>query len=227
MKAIIRHFSAPTEFCLVIFIGFGITIVGTLAWLINHLGPEAPAASAMHLTNDGIIEGVVLRVVTLSAILWIGRIRGWSLDTFGIRPSWRWTGAGVLLFLANGLAGRVFGHLMTEVFHTAVDFHRVSELTLPFVVLICIVNPVFEEALECGYFFQALQRYGMWMTVLASAAFRGFLHVTMGVSGFAFMFVSGLLFGFFYWRFRQLWPLIVAHALQMLYALLPQALAAL
>jgi membrane protease YdiL (CAAX protease family) len=226
VKAIIRSFSVPTEFCLVIFIGFGITIVGTLAWMMNHFGPAAPASSAMRLTNDGIIEGVVLRMVTLSAVLSIGHVRGWSLATFGLRPSWKWTGAGVLLFLANGLAGQILRLLMTKVFHTTVDFHRVSELTLPFVILICIVNPIFEEALECGYFFQALQRRGMWVTVLASAMFRGFLHATMGVSGFVFMFASGLLFGFFYWRWRQLWPLIVAHALQMLYALLPQALAA-
>jgi membrane protease YdiL (CAAX protease family) len=194
--------------------------------MINHLGAAAPAPSAIRLNNDGIIEGVVFRAVTLSVVLWIGHIRGWSLATFGLRPSWKWTGVGVLLFLANGLAGRVLSLLMTEVFHTTVDFHRVSEVTLPFVVLICIVNPIFEEALECGYFFQALQRHGMWVTVLASAVFRGFLHASMGVNGFVFMFALGLLFGFFYWRWRQLWPLIVAHALQMLYALLPQALAA-
>jgi uncharacterized protein len=226
VKSIIRSFSVPTEFCLVVFIGFGLTIVGTLAWMINHLYAPAAAPSAMRLTSDGIIFGVVMRTVALSAVLWIGHIRGWSLVTFGLRPSWKWTGVGVLLFLANGLAGHVLRFLMTEVFHTTVDFHRVSQLTLSFVLLICIVNPVFEEALECGYFFQVLQRYGMWVTVLVSAVFRGFLHASMGVSGFVFVFVLGLLFGFFYWRWRQLWPLIVAHALQMLYALLPQALAA-
>ena len=226
MKSIIRSFSVPTEFCLVIFIGFGITIVGTLAWMISHWGATAPLPAAMRLNNDGIIEGVVLRAVTLSLVLWIGRIRGWSLATFGLRPSWKWTGVGVLLFLANGLVGRVLRLLMTEVFHTTVDFHRVSEFTLPFVILICLVNPIFEEALECGYFFQALQRHGMWVTVLASAVFRGFLHASMGVSGFLFTFALGLLFGFFYWRWRQLWPLIVAQALQMLYSLLPHVLAA-
>jgi membrane protease YdiL (CAAX protease family) len=226
VKSIIRSFSVPTEFCLVVFIGFGLTIVGTLASIVNHLYATTAASSAMRLTNEGIIVGVVIRAVTLSAVLWIGRIRGWSLSTFGLQPSWKWTGVGVLLFFANGLVGQVLRFLMTEVFHTTVDFHRISELTLPFVLLICIVNPIFEEALECGYFFQVLQRYGMWVTVLASAMFRGFLHTSMGVSGFVFMFASGLLFGFFYWRWRQLWPLIVAHTLQMLYALLPPALAA-
>ena len=48
----------------------------------------------------------------------------------------------------------------------------------------------------------------------------------MGLSGFVTMFAMGLLYGFVYWRWRQLWPLVLAHSLQMLYALLPQALAA-
>src|SRR5262245_44727734 len=135
--------------------------------------------------------------------VWIGRIRGWSLATFGLRPSWRWTGAGVLLFFAFLLVQSVIGLVTRRIFHGAVDFHRVSELTIPFIILISIVNPVFEEAFESGYFFHALQRHGMWLTVLAAAAFRGFLHATMGISGFAAMFAMGLLYGFFYWRWRQ------------------------
>jgi len=226
VKSIIRSFSVPTEFCLVTFIGFGITIAGTLVWLIDHLATIPTGPTALRLDNAGIMEGVVLRVVTLSIVLWIGSVRGWSLATFGLRLSWKGTVAGVLLFLAFLLIQRLLGFLTREVFHSTVDFHRAIALTVPFIILISIVNPVFEEALECGYFFQALQSRGMWITVLASATFRGFLHANMGISGFVFMFVEGLLHGFFYWRWRQLWPLILAHALQMLYSLLPRALAA-
>jgi membrane protease YdiL (CAAX protease family) len=228
VKSIIRNLSTPTEFCLVVFLCFGLTITASIVCITQHLSAVAPipGAAAMRLTNDGIIEGVIIRCLTLGAALWIGRIRGWSLASFGLRLTLKWTAVGVLLFFANGLLGRVLRLLMTEVFHSAVDFHRVSELTIPFMILISVINPVFEEALECGYFFQALQRHGMWLTVLASATFRGFLHSTMGVSGFVFMFAMGLLFGFVYWRWRQLWPLIVAHALQMLYSLLPRAFAA-
>jgi uncharacterized protein len=226
VKSIIRSFSVPTEFCLVIFIGFGLTIVGTLAWLINYVPGILTTPTSLRLDNAAIIEGVVFRVVTLSLVLWIGRIRGWSLTTFGLRLSWKDTFAGVLLFLAFLLIQRILGFLMREVFHSTVDFHRVIALTIPFIILISIVNPIFEEVLECGYFFQALKSHGMWITVLASAIFRGFLHANMGMSGFVFMFAEGLLHGFFYWRWRQLWPLILAHALQMLYSLLPRTLAA-
>lgn len=226
MKSIIRGLSVPTEFFLVVFICFGLTIMANVMWLIHNISPShvspMPANSAVHLNNDGIIVSVVLESLTLGLALWIGSIRGWSLTTFGFRPTCKRTGAGVGLFIAFFCIQRLLGLLMRGVFHTAVDFHRVSHLTVPFILFICIINPVFEESIEVGYFFHALQRHGMWVTVLASAAFRGFLHTTMGISGFVLMFAEGLLHGFFYWRWRQLWPLIVAHALQMLYSLLSQ-----
>lgn len=227
MKSFVRNLSAPTEFCLVILICFGLTIIGTLFWLVRHLPvfPPLPAGGVIHLDDRSVIEGIILRVLPLGVVLWIGRVRGWSLATFGFQISWKWTAVGMVLFFANGLIGSLLRLITTEVFHGTVDFHRVSHITLPFVILISIVNPLFEEALECGYFFQALQRHGMWITVLASAVFRAFLHATMGVSGVVSLFANGLLFGFFYWRWRQLWPLVVAHALQMLHSLVPPALA--
>jgi membrane protease YdiL (CAAX protease family) len=113
-----------------------------------------------------------------------------------------------------------------ETWTIVVSVNSVSHLSLPFIVLLARVNPLFEEAIESGYFFQALQAFGMWFTIFAAALFRGFLHVAMGSNGFVTMFAMGLLYGFVYWRWRQLWPLVFAHSLQTFYALLPQALAA-
>ena len=228
MKSIIRNISEPTEFCLVIFICFGLTIFANSVWIIRHLShvPPTPTNSVVRLNNDGIVVSVILELLTLGIALLIGRVRGWSLATFGLRPSWKWTAAGALLFFAFLLIQRVLGLLTRMVFHGTVDFHRVSHLTAPFIILISITNPIFEETIESGYFFKTLQRHGMWLTVLAAALFRGFLHTTMGVSGFVTMFAMGLLYGFVYWRWRQIWPLVVAHSLQMFYSLVPQALAA-
>ncbi len=230
----------PTEFLLILTICFGLSIAASLIWIINHASP-APLAHAggvghsnnkdvIHLTNDGVVTSVVLELITLGIALWIGRIRGWSLGTFGLRVSWQWTGIGILLFLANYLVNNLIHFLMTGSWqestpsYGAPAFLRVNHLTIPFIILLATINPIFEEAFESGYFFHALQRHGMWVTVFASALFRGFLHATMGWNGFVTMFAMGLLYGFVYWRGRQLWPLIVAHSLQMYLALLPAAL---
>lgn len=207
-----------------------------------HLGyksPVAPAAGATHsnsrnkdvvnLENGNVIFSVICDLIILGVVSWIGKIRGWSLAAFGIRMSWKETGLGVLLFLAFQLVAGVVRLLMTGHLHTVAEppgtsaFLRVSHLTVPVIILISIVNPIFEESIESGYFFQTLQRYGPWLTVFAAALFRGFLHLTMGLNGFVTMFAMGLLYGFVYWKWRQLWPLILAHSLQMLYAFLRRA----
>ena len=228
-QSIIRRISAPTEFGLVIFICFGLTIWASLRWLIRNVSagiptsaPTASSSSAIQLNNNDILSLAVLKMVTLGIVFWIGRIRGWSLASFGFKLRWKSTGGGVLLFIAFLGIQRLLGFLTRNAFHSTVDFHRVSNLTIPFIILISIVNPVFEESIEVGYFFHALQQSGMWLTVLTSASFRALLHMTMGISGVIFMFAEGLLHGFVYWRWRQLWPLILAHGLQMLYSLLSQ-----
>jgi membrane protease YdiL (CAAX protease family) len=233
VKAFLRQLSSPAEFFLIIALSFGLSIAVCLTWIVHHIGSEfmhPGNKDVMHLDNGGIATGAVVELITLGIVLWIGRIRGWSLQNFGLRTSWKWTGLGMLLFLGFQLVVRLIHFLIAGSLRITADAHgtpaflRISHLTIPFIILISVVNPVFEEAIESGYFFHALQRYGMWITILAAAFFRGFLHVTMGFNGFITMFAMGLLYGFVYWRWRQLWPLIVAHSLQMFYALLPQAL---
>jgi hypothetical protein len=239
VASFIRNLSAPTEFCLILFLCFGLTIAASCIWAINHLShrPQAHAASVTHskpgnknvinLENGNVIFSAVCDLIILGIVLWIGKIRGWSLASFGTRISWKGTGLGVLLFLAFQLATSLVRLLMTGHLYTVADsqgtpaFLRVSHLTIPIVILTSIVNPIFEESIESGYFFQTLKRYGAWLTVFAAALFRGFLHLTMGLNGFMTMFAMGLLYGFVYWRWRQLWPLVLAHSLQMFYALFP------
>jgi uncharacterized protein len=99
-------------------------------------------------------------------------------------------------------------------------FALASHLSLPLLVLVVVINPVFEETMEVGFFVQALQRYGMWIAVLASALLRASLHIYLGFPAVVQNLLGGLVFGFIYWKWRRLWPLFVAHGLFDLYILL-------
>ena len=67
--------------------------------------------------------------------------------------------------------------------------------------------------MEIGYFILSLERFGLWPAILASALFRSVLHTYQGVNAVVGVFVMGVIFGLVYWKWRQLWPLIVAHSL--------------
>ena len=61
--------------------------------------------------------------------------------------------------------------------------------------------------------------------VCASAAFRAFLHAYQGINALVLIFPLGLLVGYAYWKWRRLWPVVVAHTLLDLWALIPGVLA--
>jgi len=205
MRALIRNLSAPAEFALVMFLGFGLSFVFQV-WSVARHEPIA-------FTNALFLWSIIWEMAILGIVLWIGRLRGWSLTTFGSRISWKNTGAGFLLFVVVVLAMAAIDVPLTHVIHPQEPQITANGLTLPFIILLSLVNPIFEEVLEAGYLIHVLKRFGMWPAILASGLLRGILHMYQGAVGAAALFTFGTIFALVYWRWRQLWPLIVAHAL--------------
>ena len=220
MKSFIRNLSVPAEFCLVILLSFGVWIYGSIRVMAAHLMQVAPPLA--QFSNGELFFGIVVyEIVILAILFWIGRIRGWSFATFGLRVSWKLTGAGFLLLFVTFVA-LVIVAVVANTIHPAGTSPKLNGgVTWFFVIPVLIINPFFEELLETGYFIHRLQRYGMWPAVLTTALFRGGLHAYLGFNGALSLFGMGLIFGLVYWKWRQLWPLIIAHSLGDLIFLLP------
>jgi membrane protease YdiL (CAAX protease family) len=211
LRSIIRNLPAPAEFCLILFVGFAPLI-------IIFQFPTAFQSKHLELTTGGALAFPLVELLILVPLLWIGKIRGWSVTTFGSRISWKGTGGGILLFVVAEMVciGVTLG---AQIIHPEHSPFTVGRLAVLAVLVISIINPVFEEVLETGYFIHSLQRFGMWPAVLASAVFRGLFHLQFGINAALSVFAMGVVFGFTYWRWRQMWPLIFAHSLMDLLAL--------
>jgi membrane protease YdiL (CAAX protease family) len=213
MKSFIRNLSAPAEFCLVILICFGLSISYSIQVIASHLMHMAPPQP--HISNLLAIQSLIQKLLALVVVLCIGYIRGWSFATLGFQISWKWTGVGVLLCVFVTVASSLIHKLVHAIHAEPATFGvSVGVLSLPIIFIFSVVNPVFEETIEVGYFIRSLQRFGMWPAVLASAFFKSFLHVYQGVSGALGIFAIGVILGLAYWKWRQLWPLIVCHFLR-------------
>ena len=175
-----------------------------------------------HTTDASALTVVILELFGLAVTFWIARSRNWPLATWGFQPTWKLTGAGVLLGLVATLVIAAIAATANAIFPGMVHSHSVSDLSLPVLLLLGVINPIWEEALETGYFVQSLQRYGMWAAILASALFRTFLHAYHGITALLIIFPLGLIFGFIYWKWRRLWPLLIAHVIFDLYAFFPR-----
>jgi membrane protease YdiL (CAAX protease family) len=211
MVSLIRRISVPTEFVLVVLVCFWWSlptgIVG-FAGLFTHV--LAPIEF-----NDGrVVTMVIVELLALAIVSWIGFIRGWSIFSLGMTPTWTGTGIGILLAMAVGLTVGFLGVLANFVAPQTVSFAPLPGKLSPWaVILLSMVNPLFEETIESGYFIRRLEGRGMWRAVLASASFRTFLHLYGGLTAIVTILPLGVMFGLVYWRRRDLWPLIVAHTL--------------
>ena len=176
-----------------------------------------------HVTNRSALRVAIIELLGLAVTFWIARTRSWPLAAWGFQPSWKSTGAGIILCLVTVLALSAITALANVFFPGTVHHrHSVSQLSLSVLVTFAVINPVFEEIIEAGYFVQSLQRFGMWSAVLASAFFRAFLHAYQGIDAAVLIFPLGLIFGFVYWKWRRLWPLFIAHVLFDLTAYFPR-----
>ena len=159
--------------------------------------------------------------MALAALIWIGNLRGWPLSKFGAAISWKGTGGGILLAIVSRAVSYGLWAICAVFFHSRHPNVIESGLVLSVMISATIINSVFEEVVESGYFIHTFSRYGMWLAILASASLRVLYHVPwVGLDGLIGIFESGLIFGFAYWRSRQLWPLVLAHTLRNLYYLL-------
>src|SRR5437660_9716771 len=91
LRSFIRELSAPAEFCLILLVGFGPLVV----FMLPNLLRVQPAV----INNAGTLGFPLVELILLIPVLWIGKLRGWSLSTFGSKISWKATGAGIVLFL--------------------------------------------------------------------------------------------------------------------------------
>lgn len=210
MRLSIRQLSAPAEVLLVLLLCFVFALAGSVEAVARHFVHLPPRR--FQFPNPVLLLALTYELLALAGVIWIGARRGWSLRDFGLKVSWKLTALGILVFTSISLplkflaspSGLVDATGNPEPFHGAV--------ALPVIILWTLVNPFFEEVMETGYLITATQRFGMWPAVLASAFFRASLHAVFGLGAMVLILGTGAFFGLIYWKIRQLWPLILAHA---------------
>lgn len=204
----LRSLSPRAELALVTALAFGWLVVSALA-------NAAHGTATFTLSPSAIVGLCAYEVVALVLIGTILGVRGWRWRHVGLVPTLRNTAAGVGLiggafltyWLWIGVARLVLGGWE---FLEAVRFERTASLAS--VLVLSVLNPVFEEGIVVGYVVRALERHGAVVAITASALLRMLYHVYQGAAAAVYVGLLGLLFATSFWRRRDLWRLMVAHA---------------
>lgn len=222
-----EHRYSRLEFALIVGIAFGMSILGSVMSLLNG------TTVSEDVTQQAFGTAWLYRVVYselacapfLAGILYAG---GWRLRDFPCQINRYTTLLGLLAFGLAWTANSVSDALVTNIFQSlqaevdALSSYRPAARTsLIAVYLVSLVNPVFEEVLVCGYVIPAIaRRYGETAAINVSVVIRASYHLYQGVAMLPFHVAYGLMQAYMYVRFRNLWPLIVSHALLDFFGLL-------
>ena len=159
----------------------------------------------------GIVLFEIIAFAVATAVLWA---RGWRLKDFTCRVSWWRTFIGVLLFGATFLVHIAVWELVgarTGASDFLLEFARATTLTLPVAFLVSVVNGAFEEFFLTRYLLDTLARLGAAVALGASALIRVMCHLYQGPLGVLSILGFGLVLTAFYWRYKELWPVMFAH----------------
>ncbi|QJR09554.1 hypothetical protein DSM104443_00603 [Usitatibacter rugosus] len=196
------------EFLLVILLAFGLALGTSL--LSFAADPSAPPTDG--LGNFGNVHLWALlgyEVAFAPLIAYVLHHGGWRWPEFHFNYSNRGTVEGL------GLAA------VTLLFDTAVSLLFTGEVKpgernadwIP-IILVSLLNPLYEELLVCAFVIEAMRkRFGIMTAVNVSIAIRLLYHLYQGPLAFIVFAVMGTAFTIFYVRTGRLWPLVFAHVL--------------
>jgi membrane protease YdiL (CAAX protease family) len=206
-----KRLSPRTEFLIVSLLCFGPFAARSIVELTER--------KTLLLFNDRralFILGVELVAGTLALLLL--RARGWTASEFGLRISPGQTIGGVLLLLGTDMM-RTILMLSAPGASAATDVQ--VQLTWPVLIALTAINPLYDELFGVAYVVRAAESNGAAFAITLSAAIRFICHLEQGPIAALTILPLGLLFATVYWKWRVVWPLILAHAVMDFAGLMP------
>jgi uncharacterized protein len=208
----IQQASPQFEFCFVILVAFGYPAISALS-VMN------PQPRQVVMTGEDLVDVVLYEVVIALILGWFLFQRGWTLKQFSLRPSWKSSLVGIglipLIWLIYGVVWYSLVLLFPELEAISrPEFFSATAMQLWQIILISIVNPIFEEIFVCGYVINFTQRLqSVWLGVEVSVCIRTLYHLYQPINGVVAIIIVGLVFGTLYARTNRLWPIVLAHGL--------------
>lgn len=219
MLGFIRRLPWGAELAVVIGGAFGYFIYVSLVVALSA-GPVSP------LGESDLWFVIVYETVIGGALLFFLWARGWSHRAFGAVAYRGDVLAGLGLALAITLWFAFLHWSISKAWPSYFEAMRdsrtlASGIKFNTIVGFSLVNGVFEELFVCGYLIRVIGvRYGKWPAIHASVAVRLLYHLYQGADGALHIIPVGLLFALWFVRERRLWPLMIAHAVLDMTALL-------
>jgi membrane protease YdiL (CAAX protease family) len=198
------------EAALLIAISFGWFI----SWSVMAVMNGFPSSASL---SDAALAGMMLTELMFGAMaLAFLHLRGYQLKELLPSPSWRGCLDGMVVCAVAFAACMAVSQLIPPSGDTIQPIAQIvanAKPSLGVVVLLSMLNGLYEETFLLGYLVRGFAPSGASFALGISVLVRLLYHLYQGPNGAVSVVVFGLVLSAAYWRTRQLWPAVVAHAL--------------
>lgn len=223
MNKLIKRLSPTTELITVLIIGFGLFIYSSTRsfFVVNS---DYTHSWIYKITSQGHYSIVIYETIALFIIIYILKVRDWKISDFNLTFTFRLFWVALLIMFIRNIIGNV-GFKVLELF-MVVDETTVKHVQFGLeanwisISLIIIVNSIFEEFILIGYLFKRLEKYHPVIIIGLSMMIRQLYHTYQGWLSLVMILPTGLVFGYYYYKHKKLWPVIIAHGFSNLIAFL-------
>jgi membrane protease YdiL (CAAX protease family) len=165
-----------------------------------------------------------IEVVCGTLALLLLRARGWKPRDLGLRITMPQTIAGNVLLIGCVISLTAFTQIVRLV--TGVDTEAVTSFeprtSWLMLIVLTLINPLYDELLVVAYNLEAAKGSGAAFAITLSAAVRFVCHLEQGPITAVTILPLGLIFACVYWRWRVVWPLVVAHGMLDFLGMMPR-----
>jgi uncharacterized protein len=212
----LRRLSPTAELILVNLICFGPFAARAIVEL-------AERKSVIVFDDTRALQIVAMEVVLGAIALLLLRARGWTAKDLGLSITMPQTIAGMLLLIGANIAIVGIYQLVQLAlgYDPGAAIEVVARLSWPVLIVVTLINPLYDEVLVVAYNVEAAKGGGAAFAITLSAAVRFVCHLEQGpVIAFTIL-PLGLIFAFVYWRWRRVWPLVIAHGVMEFMGMMP------
>ena len=223
MNKLIKKLSPTTELITVLIIGFGLFIYSsTSSFLV--VNSDYTHSWTYKITSQSHFLIVIYEIIALLIIFYILKVREWKMSDFNLTFTFRLIWIALLIMFIRNIIGNV-GFKILEAFKVVDDttIKHVQyglEANWISISLIIIINSIFEEFILIGYLFKRLEKYNPVIIIGLSMLIRLLYHTYQGWLSLTMILPTGLVFGYYYYKHKKLWPVIIAHGFSNLIAFL-------
>jgi uncharacterized protein len=211
--------ATPGEALAIMAICFGFFILDSIITVAAGFPKNAPD------TDASLWSVIAMECIFGCTALVILRSRGYVLSALLPHPNWHGCTTGVVLLIAATLINSAVMQIFSATDHASqpiTDIMTNARYSFPAVLLLSLINGVYEETFLLGYLFRAFSNAGAGFALGLSLLVRVLYHLYQGPIGAIGVLVFGLVFSVFYWRTGKLWPVVFGHILADMTALTPK-----